>query len=184
MADKVLSKFVDGTGDNYLFRDPTKEATANKVTAWSATTTDTNYPSEKLVKDSLDDKQDALTTQTAYLSKGTATKVPQITTNSLGQVTGITEVTISGVTPASHTHGNIQNGGTLQSSDVTIGSGDKLVITDYSDSNKVARASASFDGSTTTTALTPKGTFEAFQAPITYMTTAQESSLITELGDL
>lgn len=40
-------------------------------------------------------KQDKLTTQTAYTSKGSATKVPQITTNSLGQVTGITEVTIT-----------------------------------------------------------------------------------------
>ena len=196
-------------------------------------------------------KQDALATQTAYTSKGTATKVPQITTNSLGQVTGITEVTISGVTPASHTHGNIsntgtltdtaaaaagndyvvirdadnakvqtstikgtdvadavskkhshstltlsttaqaydgthtlalpssdpytsartpsshthgniQNGGTLQTNDITIASGDKLVVTDSSDSSKVARTSVSFDGSTTTTALTPKGTFEAF----------------------
>ena len=40
-------------------------------------------------------KQDALQTQTAYTTKGSATKVPQITTNSLGQVTGITEVTIT-----------------------------------------------------------------------------------------
>ena len=39
-------------------------------------------------------KQDKLTTQTAYTSKGSATKVPQITTNTLGQVTWITEVTI------------------------------------------------------------------------------------------
>ena len=40
-------------------------------------------------------KQDALTAQTAYSAKGSATKVPQITTNSLWQVTGITEVTIT-----------------------------------------------------------------------------------------
>ena len=40
-------------------------------------------------------KQDTLATQTAYTSKGSATKVPQITTNNLGQVTGITEVTIT-----------------------------------------------------------------------------------------
>ena len=100
--------------------------------------------------------------QTAYTSKGTATKVPQITTDSTGHVTGITEVTISGVTPASHTHGNIQNGGALQTNDITIASGDKLVVTDSSDSNKVARASVSFDGSTTTKALTQKGTFETF----------------------
>ena len=100
--------------------------------------------------------------QTAYTSKGTATKVPQITTDATGHVTGITEVTISGVTPASHTHGNIQNGGALQTNDITIASGDKLVVTDSSDSNKVARASVSFDGSTTTKALTQKGTFETF----------------------
>ena len=39
-------------------------------------------------------KQDKLSTQTAYSAKGSATKVPQITTNNLGQVTNITEVTI------------------------------------------------------------------------------------------
>ena len=33
------------------------EEKANKVTSWSATVSDTNYPSEKLVKDSLDAKQ-------------------------------------------------------------------------------------------------------------------------------
>lgn len=65
-------------------------------------------------------------------------------------------------TPTSHNHGNIQNGGTLQTTDVAIANGDKLVVTDSSDSNKVARTSTSFDGSTTSTALTPKGTFEAF----------------------
>ena len=65
-------------------------------------------------------------------------------------------------TPTSHTHGNIQNAGTLQTNDVTIANGDKLVITDSSDSAKIARASVSFDGSTTNTALTPKGTFETF----------------------
>lgn len=39
-------------------------------------------------------KQDALSTQTAYTSKGTSTKVPTITTNTLGQVTAITETNI------------------------------------------------------------------------------------------
>ena len=40
-------------------------------------------------------KQDALTTQTAYSAKWTTTKVPQITTNTLGQVTTITEKSIA-----------------------------------------------------------------------------------------
>lgn len=51
--------------------------------------------------------------QTAYTAKGTATKVPQITTNAQGQVTGITEVDITGVPPASHTHGSITNDGKI-----------------------------------------------------------------------
>ena len=212
-------------------------------------------------------KQDALTTQTAYSAKGTATKVPQITTNTLGQVTGITEVTITGVTPASHahgnianggtltdtaaaaagndyvvirdadnskiqtstikgtdvadavtkkhshstltlsttaqaydgthtlvlpstdpytsartpsshTHGNIQNGGTLQTDDVTIASGDKLVITDSSNSSKVARASISFDGSTATKALTQKGTWETFNNYSHPTTTAADAAAV------
>lgn len=67
----------------------------NMVTSWQGTPDDTHYPSEKLVKDSLDGKQATLATQTAYTSKGTSTKVPQITTNTLGQVTGITEVDIN-----------------------------------------------------------------------------------------
>ena len=40
-------------------------------------------------------KQDNLTAQIPYTAKGSATKVPQITTNALGQVTAITEVTIT-----------------------------------------------------------------------------------------
>ena len=52
-------------------------------------------------------------------------------------------------TPSSHTHGNIQNGGTLQTNDITIASGDKLVVTDSSNSDKIARASLVFTESTT-----------------------------------
>lgn len=52
---------------------------------------------------------------TAYTSKGSATKVPQITTDALGHVTSISEVTISGVTPASHSHGSITNDGKIGS---------------------------------------------------------------------
>ena len=40
-------------------------------------------------------KQDALSSQTAYTNKGSTTKVPQISTNELGQVIKITEVDIS-----------------------------------------------------------------------------------------
>ena len=55
----------------------------------------TNPVQNKVIKSALDNKQDTLATQTAYSAKGSATKVPQITTNTLGQVTGITEIDIT-----------------------------------------------------------------------------------------
>lgn len=60
---------------------------------YSATSSD--GMSGKAVASAISGKQNSLTTQTAYSAKGSATKVPQITTNTLGQVTGITEVTIT-----------------------------------------------------------------------------------------
>lgn len=68
--------------------------------------------------------------QTAYSAKGSATKVPKITTDSTGHVTGIEEVTISGVTPASHSHGNIANGGTLTDTAAAAAGNDYVVIRD------------------------------------------------------
>ena len=64
-----------------------------------------------------------------------------------------------GAAASSHTHGNITNAGALQTTDIAIASGDKLVVTDSSDSNKVARTSINFDGSTTTQFLSKKGTW-------------------------
>ena len=66
------------------------------------------------------------------------------------------------VAVGNHVHGNITNGGALQTTDISIASGDKLVVTDSSDSAKVARTSVSFDGATATKALTQKGTWESF----------------------
>lgn len=69
----------------------------------------------------------------------------------------------NGKADSNHVHGNIQNDGTLQTTaDITIANGDKLVVTDASDSSKVARTSVAFDASTTSQALTPKGTWEKF----------------------
>lgn len=77
-------------------------------------------------KDTWNAKQNALATQTAYTNKGSATKVPCITTNNLGQVTNITEVTITQPTVNNNTI-TITQGGTTkgsftlnQNSDTTI----------------------------------------------------------------
>jgi hypothetical protein len=70
---------------------------------WPSSSTDAdialfNWATGKIIKDSwkkLSDYQTALSTQTAYTSKGTATKVPTITTNTLWQVTAISETNIT-----------------------------------------------------------------------------------------
>lgn len=64
---------------------------------------------------------------------------------------------------ASHTHGNITNAGAIASTDnVTIANNDRIVISDASDNSILKNTSIVFDGSTTTKALTPKGTWETF----------------------
>ena len=82
--------------------------TANQSSAATIALTDTTYESKAAAswwtavslvttgeKYTWNNKQNALSTQTAYSAKGTATKVPQITTNTLGQVTWITEKSIT-----------------------------------------------------------------------------------------
>lgn len=91
----------------------------------------------------LGNKQDSLTTQTAYTSQGDATHVPQITTNSLGQVTGISEVAITHPTVDQSFNGsstNAQSGvaisGALDSwtNEVTLASGNTATFTGLDDS--------------------------------------------------
>jgi hypothetical protein len=92
------------------------------------------------------------TTAQTYITSGSTTRKISLPS---------TDPYTSARTPSSHTHGNIQNGGTLQTTDITIANGDKLVVTDSSNSNKIARTSITFDGSTTTKFLSKKGTWES-----------------------
>lgn len=63
--------------------------------------------------------------------------------------------------PASHTHGNISNDGKITSTVVSVANNDALLFADSSSGGKIERL-ATFDGSTTTQALTKKGTWETF----------------------
>lgn len=65
-----------------------------------------------------------------------------------------------GAAPSSHSHGNITNGGDITATAPTVGSGDQIIINDDS-ASKITNG-PTFDGSTTTKALTPKGTWETF----------------------
>ena len=63
----------------------------------------------------------------------------------------------SSYTPSSHTHGNITNAGVVTAT-VTVASGDRLLLTDSSDSSKVVASGISF-GTATTTYLRNDGTW-------------------------
>ena len=65
-----------------------------------------------------------------------------------------------GAAASSHAHGNITSGGDITATAPTIASGDQIIINDHS-ASKITNG-PTFDGSTTTTALTPKGTWESF----------------------
>lgn len=69
----------------------------------------------------------------------------------------------SSMTPSSHTHGNLSNDGKITST-ATIANGDRIVIVDSDTTagSKITGSSITFDGSTTTKALTQKGTWETF----------------------
>lgn len=63
---------------------------------------------------------------------------------------------------ASHTHGNITNAGAITATGVALANNDALVIVDASDSSNIKKTSIVFDGSTTSQALTKKGTWGTF----------------------
>lgn len=83
-----------------------------------------------------------------------------------------------------HQHGYINSDGTIAGSDITIANNDRLVVTDASNTHKIARASLTFDGSTTTQALSKKGTWETFyQKPSTGIPASDLASAVqTSLG--
>lgn len=83
LTNEQYETAVKSDTELYLTPDTTDADIASAIATHNSDTT------------SHSNKQDKLTTQTAYSAKGSATKVPQITTNSLGQVTAITEVTIT-----------------------------------------------------------------------------------------
>lgn len=129
-------------------------AASKTISAWSETDGKVSITTQDIA---------IANTQVSGLGTASTKDVPASGNASTTQVVLGSDTRLSNArTPTSHTHGNIQNGGTLQTNDVAIANGDKLVVTDASDSNKVARTSVAFDGSTATKALTQKGTWETF----------------------
>lgn len=66
---------------------------------------------------------------------------------------------------SSHAHGSVTSDGKITATGITLANGDALVVTDSSASHAIKKTSITFDGSTTTQALTKKGTWESFPNP-------------------
>jgi hypothetical protein len=74
-----------------------------------------------------------------------------------------------GAAASSHSHGSISNSGAI-TSDTTVASGDKIVITDSSNSSKLKRSGIAF-GTATTTFLRNDGSWETPAYPVTSVNT-------------
>lgn len=100
----AVQAYVEGKGYITSHQDITnKEDRTNKVTSWSTTTNDTRYPSEKLVKDSLDQK--ISTSNVAGLVKNDGT---------IDTTTYLTEhQSLSNYIQKSNTDGLVKNDGTI-----------------------------------------------------------------------
>lgn len=157
--NKVANKKNDISGDfssdnaSYPTVRSVKNFFGNKVNSWSNTVSNDNYPSEKLVKDSLDGKLD--------IAQGSgSTKINKnVVTNGSGNITLEDKPTIPSKTsdlindgdgtnvfvknndsrlsdartPTSHTHGNITNDGKIGSTSgkiVTTSTNGTLVATE------------------------------------------------------
>ena len=136
-----------------------KEDSSNKVSSWSSTTTDTHYPSEKLVKDSLDGKADSTHTHDNYLTSsdisgkidtagtglsksGTtlnhSNSITALTTASLkkvkydaqGHITGTSDVTSSDLPSHTHNYASTSHAhGNITSDGKIGGATGKIVVT-------------------------------------------------------
>lgn len=135
-----------------------------------------------ITPDATNDKITIAATDTVYThptsgvtagTYGSATQVPKVTVDAQGHVTGVTATTITGVTPASHAHGNVTNAGAITAAGVALASGDALVFADASDSNKLKKTSITV-GADTTTYLRNDGTWAA--PPDTNKTLLYQSS--------
>lgn len=109
--------------------------------------------------------------ESGYIAKfsgaNTITKGPKIGTstttwlNEKGEWSTPTAANV-GASASNHTHGNITNDGGMTATGVALADGDTLLFVDSSETNKlIKQTSITFDGSTTTSALSKKGTWES-----------------------
>lgn len=170
--DTVAIPLADSTNSKAGLMSPTEKsklagiasgAEVNVQADWNQTTTTAD---------------DYIKNKPTIPSPGTGTSYPVMDgTQALGTQEGYARVdhvhpTDTSRASASHTHGYITNDGKISSSgSITVASGDQLMVVDHSEGDKIGKATISFDGATTTQALTKKGTWATFVKDDNYVHT-------------
>ena len=138
-------------GDHVHPSDTAKENVSNKITSWG-TPTDTQYPSAKLTKDSIDGHKHYV-----KFNSGSAIEIPVNTSST--------------ATSLNHSHGAITTDGKITESAVSIASGDSLLIANSS--NAIKKSSLTF-GTDATKYLNNKGEWaQPFFYRFSYTTTSE-----------
>ena len=161
----IVEKFKNGTASLYI-KDETDGTEEFKTTAYTSTSFTSVTPilwrsnANRMVSGNRVYRVEIWKSGTKVLDW---IPVYNVTTDNYGFWDTVSE-TVKG-----YTQGYILGGNIVDRSisveletplDATIANGDKLVITDSSNSNRVSKSSISFDGSTTTSYLSQKGTWE------------------------
>lgn len=152
-----VEKIVDGAGLEFALRDNTKESLANKVTSVRNTdeATDTNYPSEHAVSVGFAALAAAISTLWTN-----AVAAFQTIANKVTSIRAVSSASDDKYPSEKAVAAALESKApSAVTSEVAIANGDKIIIADASDSSKLKRASAAFDGSTTKNFLNQKGTF-------------------------
>ena len=93
--DNATTRYIYNSGWEYQYTVNETAMTQAQLDALNSWITAGKVSTYDWYASTISGKQDALSTQTAYTSKWTSTKVPTITTNTLWQVTSISETSIA-----------------------------------------------------------------------------------------
>lgn len=109
-SNMLSSELVDDSGSyshKFISIDEKEQIQANTEAIATKADADDVYVKDE-IHVFLSGKQDTLNLQTSFAGKGTATKIPQITTNNLGQVINIAEIPIDAMSSSTRYGANLQ----------------------------------------------------------------------------
>lgn len=169
MAEQhIFDKFKFNNGDIYRVKDTVSGYTTNTGTVTSVTVSNATNGGLSVSGSPITSSGTITVGHSNVLANAQATQaVYPIAIDKNGHITGY-GTAVTSMTPTSHTHGNIANGGTISSTAVSPASTDYILISDTSNSGKIERGIAI--GTDTTKYLRNDGTWQTVSASDTQVT--------------